>query len=1267
MFEHLNTRTREIVRELCEGRSVELGGESVGPFDDEEIKVFSVLASNLPELNKLSGQDLAEKFIDHFESILTEQNDKVNQKNQEGEEGVTGKTTSGENLHGYKIGIIRACSFRGLAPGGEEWEYDFGGKSHLLYGPNGCGKSSLLGAISWCLTGRIFRDDCPPNIPEHVKAYSVEQSRGVSERPDALSLTDKSGQNTLPDDEYWVEIQLVGKNEESNKVELWVRRHSKDGLSKSEDGHEWTPIDSIQKTGIDELGAELHVLMPARVPHIRFGKNADLIHVLSQIVGLDDLEAIAELAGKVGAALRRQATNVERQELTPERNKIAEFVGAIEEKANNTIRELPSYDEIIAETRGLKDIEVFRKAMAEAIEKGKKQLAEDLGIEVPEEDTSEYKECKEKLDNLPGQVQNAIDELEKPLVEIFPNGLGFSVPTEKDLSELEKKLRAFENDAQVQVSERLRWALEEKRNAKAPLMLVAAEYFPEGSNDCPVCTQNLEPVPQVKEELDRLRPLAEQTYLKKKMDDLNLVLIDELGQIVPPKLREEGDKTLRERILSDWSDLKKRQFKEFLLPIAEQFDKGVQSIAEEMQVEEEIESVHLAQGYLADFPEAFSELDKALYDSKRYIQLCKSVLEKSAHINETLGSLLTAPKAKDVEDSLSVILERGRATNQDIISLRTVYKTTKDLWRSLKKEKELSDKISKYRTLAESGEATKKLAGAVRREVIGVVEDLEGQMKNYYSRLYENEILFLEMLTTGHAANPDVKDEINVYLRAGSQLIPMAPFSNSGRMRALILSFIFALLKKSSGSLGVLVLDDPALSLDDEHKARFVDYMIKPFLDEEQVILATHYENFYKVAEPVFVDAERLQMPPRRKEADGVSFEPGDLLERVEMSLRESSCSWREMGVDLRRWAERTLATLSGYCPKPFVIFNHIPDSVRAYQEIDDPNVATTERDRIVEALESPRFQRIMHRLAHDEDPVDSEVSDGLSVLQECQKFVRAEIKRFKKLYQHALLARAVSARPNVRILSLQDYIEDQKLNIVARAAAAENGVGVFWEETEISQLGGNQVAILKLDTIAPIGLIGQYLLLDSEERAPEDEDLVVVETKDKERYVRRFWGGEDKCIWLEAVNPTSPYRPIKLSDGEHLMRRVVGVLFDQVGVEPEQEGDEWVPGRLPDKWLDDVVGVRVEGTSMEPIAREGQVVLVRKKEGQTIRKTDLACVDITDRETVIKRCYPSEANWVLCSINPNDVQDPISVPVEEIRHTYPLVGVLFEAHSEMI
>ena len=97
-------------------------------------------------------------------------------------------------------------------------------------------------------------------------------------------------------------------------------------------------------------------------------------------------------------------------------------------------------------------------------------------------------------------------------------------------------------------------------------------------------------------------------------------------------------------------------------------------------------------------------------------------------------------------------------------------------------------------------------------ELIKVVKTIQSQMKTYYSKLYDKEFLELDLVTTGHPANQNIKDQINVYLKAGEEIVPIGPYSNAGRFRALNLSFVFALLEKSNKSMSLLILDDPVLS-----------------------------------------------------------------------------------------------------------------------------------------------------------------------------------------------------------------------------------------------------------------------------------------------------------------------------------------------------------------------------------------------------------------------------------------------------------------------
>jgi len=1254
MYEHLNTRTRQIVSALARGDSVELGGGSIAGFEGNEAIVLRVLATHLEQLKGLHGGDLVGRVVGLFREIAEEDKEGI-------EEDVAGEGEDIEvtqELVAWRLGWLRTWSFRGLAPAKREWKYDFAGKSHLLYGPNGCGKSSLLGAICWCLTGRIFRDDQAPDVPEKVKVYSGSGTTTASERPDGLALMDETGANTAGNDEYWVALQLLGRKSTGEEREVWIRRHNQDGLERSDEGENWTSIGGVGEAGVDELGAELHLLMPARVGHIRFGKDTALVHIFSQVVGLDDLEAITELAERLCSGLRREATSIERKGLGAEEAKIAEYVKELRESTDEVVTSLDSFSEVVAGGPTLADVGVFGKAMKERIETFREELARDLGIEMPAEDSDAYKEFSEKLLNLPGQVQNAVEELCKPIEDVFSTSVGFSGHSGEELDVLEQSLTEFERTARVLVTERLEWARNEKLDEKASLMLHAAAHFDEGARDCPVCEQDLSKVPGVKEKLENLRPLAGQEHLGARIEDLKLQLVSKLGLVVAGDLREEGKVGLCERVGLDWRAFKEKISKGLLEPIVDECDAVIADISEQMEDAEEGERTALADGFLEEFPGAFVAVERAIDDGKKYVRLCRMVAAKKTGLKEGLEKGLAEGECDGEEDSLRVILERGRSTNREIESLNTTYETTKVLWTSVKKRDELSGVVQGYRRWADSGSRTKGLGADVRAEVAVMVGGLDGKMKEYFSHLYENEILELDMLTTGHAGNPHVKDQINAYLRAGSKRVPIGPFSNAGRLRALILAFIFALLEEARGSFGFIILDDPALSLDDEHKARLVKRIIGRAIKNEQVILATHYKRFYELAERVFIEGEILQMVPRRRVYDEVWFEPGDILERTFEAVRRSPGSWREVAGSLRRWVERSLQTLNSYCPEQFWLQGDLVGTVQAYARVSDPRVVSSERNDIVDIL-TRGFIEDIRRLAHNEDATASEFRDALAILKKCKKYVYKEIGRFKDIYDEELTSERIQSRAAIKLLSVNGIIPDTELDIVREAAAAHNGEGIEWDEKEAHTLGGYQVVILTTDMISPIGLSGQYLVLDSEERMPANRDLVAVKTENGERYVRRFWLEEDGSVVLEATNPTKPWMPVRLQDGEHRFRRVVGVLFADLDLTIGAEGKEWVPSNLADGWLNDVAGVRIRGTSMEPVVRNGQTVLV-KKTGE-IKKAGLGCVDIEQTGTVIKRCYPGNEKWVLCSVNPSEVEDPMRVDPGTIRYAYPVCGVMFE------
>jgi recombinational DNA repair ATPase RecF len=919
MFNHLNVNSRQVVFSLCDGKAAKIGKKDIVAFEEQSKRLLAVLSINLNQLRTSTGQDLVNKVIAlnsgfNFEDIL----DQISK---------FGSKQEVEHAKGYRLGKVKTCSFRGLAPADKEWEYDFEGKSHLIYGPNGCGKSSLLGAICWCLTGKLFRDDCPPCEPEKITAYPAEgENVARIERDDAQALIDKSNNSSLPSTSYWVEIQLISNNSDGKKERIYLKRNSTDGLSFCNDGNNWQLIKNTGEAGIDELDAELHLLMPAKVSHLRFGKNPELIRLLAEIIGYGDLETITEVAEDFCRESRKDTTRLRKSELKPKEEEIQNAINKIKEN-ENVLKELPSYKNICSDSRTTQNVKEFKKAINEQIETSKTQLAIDLELEIPDKKAEDkYKEWQDKSDNLPGQISNILTEISKPLKETFCNSIGLEIPSKTEVETTVKKLKAFEKLAEEKIRERLDWLKREQEQEKSELMLKSAKYFDEALNICPVCTQSLEKVPNITKELRELKILSSKEHLQQKLRDFVRYLESELNKIIPLEKQVEGEKSFSSRIKSDWENFKKIYCKELLLLIAARFDNQIKSVADKIQ-QSSIASFKLSyEGEdKSELCELFSTFSKALENAKNYVELCKCIDSNKDNIVTELGYLLTYPKQGSGKNALKEILERASSSNKTLKDLLMIQTEAENLRLSTEKAEEIKNRIATLTNLANSAGPIKNMKVSIRDEVKNMVKgDLGKKTKEYYEKLYDKEVLVFEQLTTGHPANPDIKDEINLYLKAGNHQVPMGPYSNAGRTRALLLSFAFALLEKTSGSIGFIILDDPALSLDDQHKARLVRNIISELLKNKQVFLATHYENFYKKAEHVFANYEQLKMPPRRTSCQSVCFEPGDLLQRVEEQLDKQTFSWREAAPNMRMWIERSIKTLSMYlyCLISFSFFN---------------------------------------------------------------------------------------------------------------------------------------------------------------------------------------------------------------------------------------------------------------------------------------------------------------------------------------------------------
>jgi SOS-response transcriptional repressor LexA len=205
-------------------------------------------------------------------------------------------------------------------------------------------------------------------------------------------------------------------------------------------------------------------------------------------------------------------------------------------------------------------------------------------------------------------------------------------------------------------------------------------------------------------------------------------------------------------------------------------------------------------------------------------------------------------------------------------------------------------------------------------------------------------------------------------------------------------------------------------------------------------------------------------------------------------------------------------------------------------------------------------------------------------------------------------------------------------------------------------------------DALEPIIRSGQYALVDGTGMPPQDSDLVVIHAQDGSNYARRYWS-DSAGIYLVGLNDVRPVRPVTLTQGIHHAARVLGVLFDgPTSLTVRSPGAEWVAVTDdPNKLMKDTFGVRVTGASMDPIAKDGDIVLVRSVTPASIRTGSLACVDIDEMGVVLKRCYRSGSTWILCPIGPASAEEPIITSSDRILHVFQLSGVLFASAMTVV
>jgi AAA domain len=180
-----------------------------------------------------------------------------------------------------------------------DYTHEFTSPIALFEGRNGSGKTSLLNAIIWALTGELLRPQREPDAPEDFECWvaSADGSGDVTAHRLSPITPMPNVEQYRPDQGWvpadtWVELTFV----DETGAELPAIRRS---VSRSAQGKfRETPPD-LTALGLDPIAVRIGTIMPGLLPLIKVGSESELGRAVSQLTGLS---ALVDLANHVRRA-----------------------------------------------------------------------------------------------------------------------------------------------------------------------------------------------------------------------------------------------------------------------------------------------------------------------------------------------------------------------------------------------------------------------------------------------------------------------------------------------------------------------------------------------------------------------------------------------------------------------------------------------------------------------------------------------------------------------------------------------------------------------------------------------------------------------------------------------------------------------------------------------------------------------------------------------------------------------------------------------------
>jgi hypothetical protein len=1151
-------------------------------------------------------------------------------------------------LNRWKLIKLEAHRFRGLhrhcGPNGEDpevFEQTLDSDVSIFRGFNGAGKTSLLSAVCWCLTGLGYRAQAlPAPLHEPIPVFVSEVNELAQPTPTSFNIpplvpipsdAELSFLGGKPKADTWVRLTFQSLDEPS-RIATVGRTLSRDAR-----GNFKVTTVGLDELGLSELAIHAAVVMPAVVASMRFDDKTTLSQAVSVLTGLRPLARFGErcvrLHDRLSGKYRQEAASARDEEAGNTRSRITTLRDLL--LVNPSVPPLEMIHEpdvespgawregILTAKRKLEDAQAGVKADARAVLSPIPSLSTDAAVQgfLRSLDAADSMFSNASLRSL-ASMQSAVR-------------LGSLL--NEDFVEAESQIVSVVREAR-KVADGLTDA---RRSNRMRLYSLVARWYEEHHpgeriSACPVCGMELcdgLDVPHdaildlsIADALESCR--SADAAATKTAAEWERDRVREFCASLPEKMRSFAFEDLPDNLIDLYGKAITQEL--FSADDMPQSLRGLSRNAAALWSSVTVTAPATADAFFVELPKVFSGghdkdgLQRCLNRVERAIRLAKYRAEHSEFIQQAIkrtvsdvvGDGEVAVAKRSLREQVTV-LRRFAQSESAFVSVR---RQVEQIEKGCESWLQLCARLSALERAAVAIEPFRRFPELVRNQVDGLIHQLNGCALSWASLIYKAQFIGSPSYV---GVSPSEMKAFNLLVASGRHVVSAQHVMNASALRAFLWAFVLALWERMWSTVGgvtCMLMDDVQEHLDPTNAANLAAAVPKMMKAGLNPLLASNDFSFlssvdacvratkaaggrdFKIFAWEFsaISQSKLtvSMSPlldeiKEREAVWRRTDENDpeLARRFvnPVRIRVEIKLWDLLGRDPFVWQKPTLGDfllrIANARKNGEVPFNEEP--FRALVEM--PCLQPT-----------AEFRRVINKAHHHEaeqlTPVEAKIVQAsyvavLSAIDACWNAYARFMRRLPAPNEFVAGEKTPSA-PSVIKFS------KPLLPLVGKLAAHGSGTALVDVDDAISvfnleDLGDSSLFTLRANTLGVTALPGQTLIVSVDEEVRHG-DLAVVQTGSNV-FARRI--GIDRQdpsrIALESLQSITKAPPTHfVVRAVSRMNKITGVVFD-AAIRDRSSSGEVVPLETSSVLSQVKAVAKVVGDSAFPVVRDGQHVLV--------------------------------------------------------------------------